>query len=169
MSSKGVVYLQDLMKFNSFINELKVNDCGLNDSSLNAIENSLRYNNSVLKSFLSEAASQAIFEMVDTIGRFDIGESTRNIVEAVSFGSGSESSQSEEAATHILAKPRKGRMTNKKNYEKNRLHGGLTSAPIKKADQTTSEQGSDGFTKGKEVIRYTMKSTTPNGRHELLL
>jgi hypothetical protein len=169
MSSKGVVYLQDLMKFNSFINELKVNDCGLNDSSLNAIENCLRYNNSVLKSFLSEAASQAIFEMVDTIGRFDIGESTRNIVEAVSFGSGSESSQSEEAATRILAKPRKGRMTNEKNYEKNRLHGGLTSAPIKKADQTTSEQGSDGFTKGKEVIRYTMKSTTPNGRHELLL
>lgn len=169
MSSKGVVYLQDLMKFNSFITELKVNDCGLNDSSLNEIENSLRYNNSVLKSFLSEAASQAIFEMVDTIGKFDIGESTRNIVEAVSFGSGSETSHSEEAATRILAKPRKGRMTNEKNYEKNRMHGGRTSALIKKADQTTSEQGSDGFTKGKEVIRYTMKSTTPNGRHELFL
>ena len=169
MSSKGVVYLKDLMKFNNFITDLKVNDCGLNDSALNAIENSLRYNNSVLKSFLSEAASQAIFEMVDTIEKFDIGESTRNVVQAVSFGSGSESSHSEEAATRNLAKPRKGGRTNERKYEKNRLHGGLSSAPIKQADQMTSEQGSDGFTKGKEVIRYTMKSTTPNGRHEVFL
>ena len=169
MSSKGVVYLQDLMKFNSFITELKVNDCGLNDSSLNEIENSLRYNNSVLKSFLSEAASQAIFEMVDTIEKFDIGESTRNIVQAVSFGSGSESSHSEDAATRNVAKPYEGGGGNERKYGKNRLHGGLTSAPIKQADQMTPKQGPDGFTKGKEKIRYTMKSPTPKGWHEVLL
>jgi Ran GTPase-activating protein (RanGAP) involved in mRNA processing and transport len=169
MSSKGVVYLKDLMKFNNTITELIVNDCGLSDRSLNAIENSLRYNNSLLKSFLSEAASQAIFEMVDAIEKIDIGESTRSIVQALSFGSGSQSSYGEYAATRNVAKSCKGERTKKGKYVKNRLHGGVTSAPITQADQMTPEQGPDGFTNGKETITYTLAFTSLNGQHEVFL
>lgn len=93
LSDKGVVYLKDLIKFNQSISEVKVDGCGLNNRSLNAIESGLRYNNSFLKSFFSESTSQAIFGVVDSIEKIDIGESTRTIVEAVSFGSGSSPSK----------------------------------------------------------------------------
>jgi Ran GTPase-activating protein (RanGAP) involved in mRNA processing and transport len=95
LSDKGVVYLKDLIKFNQSISELKVDGCGLNNRSLNSIESGLRYNNSFLKSFFSESTSQAIFGVVDSIEKIDIGESTRTIVEAVSFGSGSSPSKEE--------------------------------------------------------------------------
>lgn len=86
MSDRGVVYLKDLMKFNSSITELKVNGCGLSTRSLDAIESSLRYNNSVLKGFLSESVSQTIFGVVDMIDQIDLGV-------ALSFGSGEPSSR----------------------------------------------------------------------------
>ena len=95
LSDKGVVYLKDLIKFNQSISELKVDGCGLNNRSLNSIESGLRYNNSFLKSFFSESTSQAIFGVVDSIENIDIGESTRTIVEAVSFGSGSSPAKEE--------------------------------------------------------------------------
>ncbi|KAL3772568.1 hypothetical protein ACHAW5_005311 [Stephanodiscus triporus] len=153
ISGKGVIYFRDMMKFNTSITELKVNGCGLNDRSLDVIESSLRYNNSVLKTFLSEDASQAIFGVVDMIGHFDIGQSTRNIVEAVSFGSDS---------------AKEG--TKEKKHVKNRLHyrRKLPDSSIKHADQTPPGQGPGSFTKGKEAVRYTMKSTTPEIRDVLL-
>jgi hypothetical protein len=151
ISGKGVIYFKDLMKFNTSITELKVNGCGLDGRSLDVIESSLRYNNSVLKTFLSEDASKAIFGVVDMIEHFDIGQSTRNIVEAVSFGSDS---------------AKEG--TKEKKDGKNRLHSRrkLPGSSIKHADQTPSGQGPG--TKGKEAVRYTMKSTTPKRRDVLL-
>jgi len=96
LSDKGVVYLKDLIKFNQSISELKVDGCSLSNRSLNAIESGLRYNNSFLKSFFSETTSQAIFGVVDSIENINIGESTRTIVEAVSFGSASSPSREEQ-------------------------------------------------------------------------
>jgi hypothetical protein len=86
LTRKGVVHLRELLKVNTSITELKVHGCGLDKKSLIIIEGCLRYNNSILKSFLSENASQRIFDVVDRIEKFDIGEGARNIVEAVSFG-----------------------------------------------------------------------------------
>ena len=81
LTDKGAIYLKDLIKCNRSITNLKVSDCDLSKHSMNAIECGLRYNNSILKSFFSETASQAIFEVVDIIGQFDM-------LEAVpSFGS----------------------------------------------------------------------------------
>ena len=86
MTDKGIVYLKDLLKFNTSITELKVNGCGLSGRSLDAIESSLRYNNSVFKGFLSESASQTIFGVVDMIEEINIGA-------ALSFGYGESTSR----------------------------------------------------------------------------
>lgn len=92
ITDKGIVYLKDLLKFNTSITELKVNGCGLGGRSLDAIESSLRYNNSVFKGFLSESASQTIFGVVDMIEEINIGA-------ALSFGYGESTSRRKDTST----------------------------------------------------------------------
>lgn len=92
MTDKGIVYLKDLLKFNTSITELKVDGCGLSGRSLDAIESSLRYNNSVFKGFLSESASQTIFGVVDMIEEINIGA-------ALSFGYGESTSCRKDTST----------------------------------------------------------------------
>ena len=82
-----MVYLKDLLKFNTSVKKLKVDGCGLNKKSVDAIESGLRYNNSFLKSFFSETTSKTIFGVVDSIEQIDINETTKSLVEAVSFDS----------------------------------------------------------------------------------
>lgn len=92
MTDRGIVYLKDLLKFNTSITELKVDGCGLSGRSLDAIESSLRYNNSVFKGFLSESASQTIFGVVDMIEEINIGA-------ALSFGYGESTSRRKDTST----------------------------------------------------------------------
>ena len=92
MTDKGIVYLKDLLKFNTSITELKLDGCGLSGRSLDAIESSLRYNNSVFKGFLSESASQTIFGVVDMIEEINIGA-------ALSFGYGESTSRRKDTST----------------------------------------------------------------------
>jgi hypothetical protein len=72
LADKSAIYFKDLIKCNRSITKLHVQNCNLSQYSLNAIDSGLRYNNSILKSFLSEKTSMAIFEVVDIIGKFDM-------------------------------------------------------------------------------------------------
>ena len=100
MTDKGIVYLKDLLKFNTSITELKVDKCGLSGRSLDAIESSLRYNNSVFKGFLSESASQTIFGVVDMIEEINIGA-------ALSFGYGESTSRKDTSTFGSPPEPRR--------------------------------------------------------------
>ena len=72
LTDKSAIFLKDLIKYNRSITNLQVQNCNLSTYSVNSIDSGLRYNNSILKTFFSETASMAIFEVVDIIGKFDM-------------------------------------------------------------------------------------------------
>jgi len=86
MTDKAAILLKDLLKYNNSITELKFDERNFSKQSKAAIESGLRYNNSYLKSLFSETASKAIFGVVDSLERIEIGDSTQ-LVQAESFDS----------------------------------------------------------------------------------
>ena len=67
MTDAVVVYLNKLLSLNKSITELNAHGCGFGGRSMGAIKDKLRYNNSFVKAFFSEATSRVIFRVVDVI------------------------------------------------------------------------------------------------------
>ncbi|KAL7553600.1 hypothetical protein ACHAWF_016907 [Thalassiosira exigua] len=149
INDRGVVYLKDLIKFNKSLNQLNVEGCSLNRQSMEVIKSGLRYNNSFLKSFFSETTSQTIFGVVDSIEQIDleeIAESTRNVMEVVSFDS--EGSHRKEAS------PNRSRRT-----------GAQLAALTSERVATKSAAGENTASKGAEKT----KRSQGGQRHNMLL
>ncbi|KAL7441334.1 hypothetical protein ACHAXH_005792 [Discostella pseudostelligera] len=107
LTDKSAIYFKDLIKCNRSITKFVCHDCNMSQYSVNAIDSGLRYNNSILKSFLSETATMAIFEVVDIIGKFDM-------LEAVpSFGGANFAPLIEEKKEESASRPKKQSGNNK--------------------------------------------------------
>lgn len=66
-SDRGALQLKDLLKGNAQITKLNVTGCSFSAATLDTLESALRYNNSFLKTFVSEGVGQQIFDVVDAI------------------------------------------------------------------------------------------------------
>ena len=73
ISDKGAIQIKDLLKGNSKITKLNVSGCSFPEASLDTLEAALRYNNSFLKTFVSESTGQQIFDVVDAIANLGVG------------------------------------------------------------------------------------------------
>ncbi len=73
VSDRRAMNIKDLLKANSKILKLNVTGCSFSESSLDALEAALRYNNSFLKTFVSVSTGQQIFDVVDALANLGVG------------------------------------------------------------------------------------------------
>jgi len=73
MGDRGALLIKDLLKGNSKIMKLNVSGCSFSETSLDALEAALRYNNSFLKTFVSVSTGQQIFDVVDALANLGVG------------------------------------------------------------------------------------------------
>eukprot|EP00985_Skeletonema_marinoi_P026707 scaffold20941_cov143-Skeletonema_marinoi.AAC.6 len=73
VGDRGALLIQDLLKGNSKIMNLNVSGCSFSETSLDALEAALRYNNSFLKTFVSVSTGQQIFDVVDALANLGVG------------------------------------------------------------------------------------------------